>query len=459
MSSFTVWHWGGIFLAFAAVFITIFATAQKSSLENFSVGGRASGPWLVAGALVGTIVGGSATVGTAQGAVSAGFSAWWFTFGSTLGFILLGKVYAGPLRASGLKTIAEYIAARYGKMAGMATSIVSVLGIFFSLVASGLAGIHFMQILFPVSELTGTVLLLVIVVLYVLAGGIRGTAVSGIVKTVLLYTTLIIAGVYAWRGLAQLPAATVWHADWLWPQGGSGWRMFATNCLSVIIGVAVTQSYAQALYSARDAETAARGSYLAAALCMPVGLPLILIGIHTHFMTPSIDAVTALPMFMQMHLPSLLAGLGIGAILLSIIGSIAGLSLGAATSIAVDIFESGFGVKGQKRLLFILQAALIMLVLAAFSVSLYRYHSQILYWNFLSFSLRGAGVFLPFLLAIYAKGPTSEKSTTANILFSTLIAVLSIGNDTFTLNPLYVGIGTSACWLLVETIWRRIDRH
>ena len=133
--------------------------------------------------------------------------------------------------------------------------------------------------------------------------------------------------------------------------------------------------------------------------------------------------------------------------------------MGAATSIAVDIFELGFGVKGQKRLLFILQAALIMLVLAAFSVSLYRYHSQILYWNFLSFSLRGAGVFLPFLLAIYAKGPTSEKSTTANILFSTLIAVLSIGNDTFTLNPLYVGIGASACWLLVETIWRRIDRH
>ncbi|MDU4576763.1 MAG: hypothetical protein E6Y68_05325, partial [Negativicoccus succinicivorans] len=120
MSSFTVWHWCGIFLAFAAVFIAIFATAQKSSLENFSVGGRASGPWLVAGALVGTIVGGSATVGTAQGAVSAGFSAWWFTFGSTLGFILLGKVYAGPLRASGLKTIAEYMAARYGKMAGVA---------------------------------------------------------------------------------------------------------------------------------------------------------------------------------------------------------------------------------------------------------------------------------------------------------------------------------------------------
>ena len=242
MSSFTVWHWCGIFLAFAAVFIAIFATAQKSSLENFSVGGRASGPWLVAGALVGTIVG-------------------------------------------------------------------------------GLAGIHFMQILFPVSELTGTLLLLVIVVLYVLAGGIRGTAVSGIVKTVLLYSTLIIAGVYAWRGLAQLPAATVWHADWLWPQSGNGWRMFATNCLSVIIGVAVTQSYAQALYSARDAETAARGSYLAAALCMPVGLPLILIGIHTHFMTPSIDAVTALPMFMQMHLPALLAGLGVGAILLSIIGA------------------------------------------------------------------------------------------------------------------------------------------
>lgn len=451
-------HWLGIAISFIAVFISIaLATSRKSSLEGFSVAGRTSSAWLVAGSLVGTIVGGSATIGTTQAAVSTGFSAWWFTVGSTLGFLVLGKIYAGPLRRSGLATIAEYMALHYGKAAGVATSLVSVLGIFFSLVSSGLAGIHFMQVLFPVSTITATALLIVVVVVYVLLGGIKGTAVSGIVKTILLYLTLCLGGWLAATQLSTLHVATgsIWSQEWVYPHQWHDYKNFFTNCLSVIIGVVVTQSYAQAIYSARSTAEAVRGSYLAAALCLPVGVPLILIGLFMGATTPNEAAVTALPRFMSMYMPSLLGGLGIGAILLSIIGSIAGLSLGAATSLSVDIVAHGFGVQDQRKILLTLQASLIMITLAAFSVSLYRYQSQLLYWNFLSFSLRGAGLFFPFLLAIFQREFSSMKSITANILCSTLIAVLSIEWEQLPLNPLYVGMITSLLWLGAEYIFVR----
>lgn len=448
-------HWLGMALAITAVFASIFLVANKeSSVEGFSVGGRSASSWLVAGALVGTIVGGSATIGTTQAAVTVGFSAWWFTFGSALGLVALGVFYAGPLRRSGLKTIAEYMAAKYGSAAGVATSMVSVLGIFFSIVASGISGIHFMQVLFPVSIWTATLLLLVTVVVYVLVGGIKGTAVSGIVKTSLLYLCLVIGGGIAAADVAHLEtdAGPLLAQAWLYPSGISGWQTFATNCLSVIIGVIVTQSYAQAIYSAAGTKEAVRGSLIAAACCLPIGLPLIAIGLYMGHYVPDAPAVTALPRFMQMYLPPILGGLGLGAILLSIIGSIAGLALGASTSLAVDIFQHGFGIRDQKKVFMILQGSLIMLMLVSFSLALRHYDSQILYWNFLSFSLRGAGLFFPFLLAILAKQYSSARSVAANVLFSTVVAILCIDMTLggITLNPLYVGMGISALWLAVE---------
>ena len=43
---------------------------------------------LVLGGIVGTIVGGSSTVGTAQAAFTLGLSAWWYTLGCSIGILL-----------------------------------------------------------------------------------------------------------------------------------------------------------------------------------------------------------------------------------------------------------------------------------------------------------------------------------------------------------------------------------
>lgn len=454
----SVWHIGGILLAFVSVFGAVLRTTRQKSVDGFSVGGRAANAYLVAGALVGTIIGGAATIGTTQSAVSSGFSALWFTVGAALGFLILGAVYAGPLRRSGLKTIAEYMLVHYGKGAAIATSLVSVLGIFFSLVASGIAGMHFLQLLFAASEWVAALLLLVLVVLYVLLGGIKGTAVSGIIKTGLLFGVLCIGGIIARHGIAALPNGGD-LLSWSSLSGAAAWsagKSFATNCLSVIIGVVVTQSYAQAIYSAADTDTAKRGTFLAALICLPVGIPLVLIGIYMQQTVPNLDAVTALPLFMQMHLPDLLGGLGIGAVLLSIIGSLAGLSLGAATSLTVDVAEHGLGINNPAHLFYILQGSLVLVVAAAFSAAFYHYDSQVLYWNFLSFSLRGAGIFFPFLCAMYQCGNFSDRSIAAGIYLATGIAIASIGRLPLPVNPLYVGMGCSVLWLMGDWLRRRM---
>ncbi|MBR1589841.1 MAG: sodium:solute symporter family protein, partial [Acidaminococcaceae bacterium] len=64
------------------IFGGIYAAGAVKSAEGYSLGGRSAGFHLVAGSIAGTVIGGGATVGTAQLAFSVGLAAWWFTLGS-----------------------------------------------------------------------------------------------------------------------------------------------------------------------------------------------------------------------------------------------------------------------------------------------------------------------------------------------------------------------------------------
>ena len=68
---------------------------------------------MVAGSIAATIIGGAATIGTAQGGFTFGFAAWWFTLGSGIGFLIMAAFYARPLRKSGLTTISEYLVIKF----------------------------------------------------------------------------------------------------------------------------------------------------------------------------------------------------------------------------------------------------------------------------------------------------------------------------------------------------------
>ena len=65
---------------------------------------KGANSWVVSGAIMGTLVGGSSTVGTAQLAYQFGMSAWWFTLGSGIACLILAVLYAKPFHQSGNKT-------------------------------------------------------------------------------------------------------------------------------------------------------------------------------------------------------------------------------------------------------------------------------------------------------------------------------------------------------------------
>ena len=89
----------------------------------------------------------------------------------------------------------------------------------------------------------------------------------------------------------------------------------------------------------------------------------------------------------------MVGGAGLAALVLSCVGSIAGLSLGVGTLFSRDIFGAVLKVHDSKKLLWINKLTVLTVTLAALVFIHSHLDSSVLQWNYLSMALRGAGVF------------------------------------------------------------------
>ena len=402
----------------------LLAAKKVKSEADYSVGGRKAGSVMVAGTIIGTIVGAAATIGTAQLGFKGGISAWWFTVGSGVALIVMALFYAKPLRDSRLTTISEFLVINYGKNAGPISSIAATVGIFLSIVASMLTAIHLIAGVFHVNLLEASAVIMVVVLLSVFLGGISGSGMAGLVKIGLIFGTIFIAGICAYNDLGGLNGikTTFSAVPWL-SMFAIGSEKVIYNLLSLTIGVISTQSYIQALFSASDSKTAAIGCIIAAMIVIPIGLPSAIIGMSVQISNPEINSIDALPVYLLYYMPDWLGGAAIAALILSALWSISGLVLGCGTMISRDIFKAVFCLNNHKVLLWINRSFVFLLTLAAEVVVFYHSDSYVLDLTYLSMALRGAGIFLPLTFAIIFKNRVPQKAGLLAMLAGIFIAL------------------------------------
>ena len=380
----------------------IIASRRIKSADDYNVGGRSAGVGIVAGSIIGTIVGGAATVGTAQLGFKLGLTAWWFTLGSGIALLIMAAFYAKPLRASGLTTVAEFLVTNYGKPAGWLATVSSCAGIFFSIVASTLTALHLVAGIFGVNLYISALLILLITAGFVFLGGISGSGMAGIIKIILIFASIFVGGVLAYgklggsAGLTAALPAQPWFSLF-----GRGVEDGLFSLCSMIVGVISTQTYVQALFSAKDSKTAAVGCVTAACIVIPVGLPSVMIGMFMHINHPEINSIDALPLYLSTYLPDWLGGIGLAALLLSALGSIAGLALGIGTMISRDIISKLWRSATAVNILWASRFSVLLAAAAAIVFVFFHLDSSVLEWNYLSMALRGSGIFLPLTFCVF----------------------------------------------------------
>ncbi len=457
MISLSFGHLFGLAVTLAAfVVLAVYAARKVGTAEGFSLSGRRAGVTMIAGSIAGTSVAGASTIGTAQLAFSFGITAWWFTLGVGLGLIVMALFYARPLRKSGLETLPQFLSLRYGRTAGLMASAISSTGILFSAVASAISGVALIAVLFGLPAWQAGAIIALLVITTVFFGGLKGAGLAGLLKMAAIGLALAVAGVTAAVALARLPnfAAAFPFEPWFDPLS-RGWSETAADVGALIVGMISTQTYIQAIFSASDAKTAARGTLVAATLSIPVGLPCVAIGMAMHVAHPAMSPITALPVYLLTAVPPVIGGIGLAGILFSVVGSIAGLALGIGTMIAGDFGRGLLGLRDGRTLLWLNRLAVLAVTGLAFAIALANAGSQVLAWNYLSMALRGAGVFLPMALAIFWPGHLSGRWAAVSMAVATLAAVAVRFVFHTGLHPLFVGLAISAVVIAAGMVARR----
>lgn len=437
------------FLATLFIIIAVIwgGKTKARSSSDYSLSGRQAGPWNVFGAITGTLVGGASTIGTAQLAFMWGLSAWWFTLGAGLACLVLGLFIAVPLRQSNVETIPEFIARYHGNRARIFASLFSAVGMFIQIVAQLLACGAILAVLFDMQLVWSAAVSSLLVLLFTLGGGMKSAGLTGMIKMGLIYLTMIVAGAIVFYKSGGLTSFLGHFPDDPWFNlFGYGVSEGISDLLSMVVGVISTQTYLQAVFSAKDGGTARRGALLSAVLIPPLGLLGVLVGLFMKQTMPELQSALALPTFILNYMPGLLAGIAFATLLIAAAGTASGLALGVATTLKVDVLRWNFSNQGRELSSFRLLTTAV--VASAFVLLLCNLGSAIMDWSFLSMGLRGATLFFPLIFAVFMKDYDLRLAGALSILIAPLCVVACGVLQCDFVDPLYLGLGISLAFFL-----------
>ena len=134
----------GLLISILGIAVLAIVTGMRKQAK----GSGNSAP-VVAGLIMGTLVGGSSTVGTAQLAYNYGLSAWWFTLGGGLACLVLALLFAGPWRHTGAMTLIAIISKEFGPRVGLTASLLSSVGTFINIISQLIAGTAVIAVVAP----------------------------------------------------------------------------------------------------------------------------------------------------------------------------------------------------------------------------------------------------------------------------------------------------------------------
>ena len=483
----------GIILVVGLILIVGLLSGRKvKDSSDFLSGGGKAGTFLVAGAIMGSLVGSQATMGTAQLSFQFGFSGLWFTLGCCFGCLALGFLYSRKLRQSGCITELAIVTREYGAASGALSSILCSFGIFISVFSQVIACAGLLSTLFPGTPLwAGALLSALLMGLYVIFGGAWGAGMGGIVKLFLLCGVsvlglcLILYWCHGPKGLwNELNDALTGTALGMIRQEASGVSNISdtgvlrsqffnltargvvkdlSSGFSLLLGVLCTQSYAQAIWSGNSDRAAMNGALISALAAPLIGLGGVSIGLfmRSHYLLraeaealsaigkalpdlPILEStIRTMPTFALDRFPPLVAGVILGTLLITSVSGGAGLAFGVATILTRDILQRvSHRWDDPKRELLAVRVFIGVVLLAAVAVTVSLPDSLINDFGFLSMGFRACVLFLPMTFALWLPGRVNGRYILLSMILSPvadiLAKVLSLPGD-----PLIYGMAVS----------------
>ena len=406
-----------IALTFLLAYMARRQAVRGGFLQEFLVGGRTIGPWVLGLTWIATSASGGTFIGAPALAHANGWSVMLWISGyivvATTGFGLLGRRIAELGSRTGALTFPDLLRDRFASKSIGAVSGVAMLVLHTSfIVAQYIAGARVLEAVMGVPYAWGVLSFAVVVGLYTAYGGFRAVAWTDSFQAVVMLIGVLLTagfGLYKVGGLqAVYDGLSAQSPELLTPLGPDKFlplpaaiSFFFVWPLATAGGPALITRF----LACRNTATLRRAALLIGCYILLLYPAVIFVGILGRVLVPELAAGDhAMPATILAAVPSTLAGLVLAAPMAAIMSTISSYLLVAAGAIARDLYQRnvrGPVSEGRARAVTHLSIVLVGLVAGAFAL---RPPDYLQYIVIFSGTGLAATFLIPTLLAVYWPG-------------------------------------------------------
>lgn len=438
-----------------SVSVGLLAATRVHTAKDFAVAGRSLPVPIVMATVFATWFGAEAVMGISATFAKEGLRGVVADpFGSSLCLVLVGLFFAPRFYRLNLWTVGDYYRLRYDRRVevlctlcivasyfGWVAAQFKVLGLVLNVVTQG-----------AVSQSIGMVIGAVIVLTYTTFGGMFSVAILDFVQLSvivggLLYIASVLSEATGGVGAVISHAEAAGRLDFFPPPSFEAWIPFVGAGVTMMLGSIPQQDVFQRITSAKDEQTAVRGSLMGAALYFVFCFVPMFIAYSALLVDPvkfgsllEHDAQLVLPTLIVEHTPLLAQVMFFGAVLSAVMSCSSATLLAPSVILSENVIRAAMPHMDEKQLLTTMRVVLVCFAAVVLAIALTS-HSSIYRLVVNTYKVTLVSAFVPLCAGLFCKQATTQGALCA--LAAGLVAWLGaefLGADPAMVPPQLAGL-------------------
>ena len=454
-----------VFVAYFVILIgiSVYAYYQRKNAKNFSeeyfVGGRSFGPWLVAFMWATSWTSGGTFIGTPAVYYSMGWTALLWQAGAgvlgMIGMLAIGRRIARFAAEHNCVTLPDLFVERFqSRTMGIIAAIsILVFGVAY-MVSQYIAAARILETFVGMPYIWAIIFFAVIVGIYTTIGGIRGVAYNTLLQgIVMLGGSVVIAFIMvnAAGGLPEITRQlTQIDPQLITPPGPKNFLPLPTAFSTFfILGVAVMAQphVVTRIFTVRNMSSLKRSGALISLITLVWFMSLFVSALAARSLIPQIDVPDRIfPTIVLKYTGNVLAGILLSAPFAAVMSTVSSLILSTSGALMKDIYQRNFNPNASEKT--IKTVSYISTIVISAVVMVLSFNPPKFLQDIVMFAISGfaASFTIPIVLGFFWKGGTPMGGLLSMISgFVTLLVLYSQPNpNPFGFNPLVWSLLASA---------------
>lgn len=416
--------------------------------EDFMTGSRGMPTFVVGVLLMSQFIGAVTLVGTSQTAFTSGVAAMWSIIAATIGFIIYGLFIVKKLYGTGGFTISGILQNKFGPSTKYIVSIIMIYALFLTNVANYISGASILSTILGLNLQVAMIVVGVVGTFYFCIGGMKSMAYVTMIHTFVKYLGVVVTLVVALMLTHGLGPVMHGLPHYYFSGAGKlGWSTIIGWVITSTGSIFSTQYILQSISSSKNAKSAQKSTFLAAAITLPLGIVLALIGVCARYLFPHLNSLYALPSFLSKMNVAVAAIVATG-LLAAVFIAVSALSLGAVSLIVEDFYVPHWHPEPKRQLR---TTRIISVVVGLLPIVFASITPQVLSMSFFTKAVR-VSIAIVAVVAFYLPHFTDTRGANISLIGTAIIATAwFVLGDPFGINDVYVALLTP---LIIMTLYR-----